>query len=90
MTAKKLTEAERTFESAFAELASDDTITASELTDLINEFAERTLIDKTVRAHLRKMKRRDQSTMKNAVWRITLEVAQDELAYFNRKADTAS
>lgn len=89
MSAAKKTD-ERTFDSAFAEIADkDQTISASELTDLINEFAERTLSDKTVRAHLRKMKMRDQSKMKNAVWRITKAIADSELAYFNRKAQSA-
>jgi hypothetical protein len=89
-TSKKI---ELTFQTAFADLQTkDETITASELTDLINEFADRTLSDKTVRAHLRKMKMRDQSKMKNAVWQITLAIAESELAYFNRRqqADDAS
>lgn len=83
MNAAKKSE-ERTFADAFAEVAVDETVTASELTDLINEFAQRELSDKTVRAHLRKVKARDQQTMKNAVWRITLEIADSEYKYFNR------
>lgn len=87
MNAKKQ---DRTFEVAFAELASDDTVSAIELTDLINEFAQRELSDKTVRAHLRSLKTRDQSVMKNAVWRIDYTIAERELNYFTRKTANKS
>lgn len=73
------------FATAFAEVADkDETVSAIELTDLINEHGERSVSDKTVRAHLRKLKRRDQSKFKNALWRITATVALDEFKYFER------
>lgn len=73
------------FSQAFSELCDrDETITAIELTDLINDHGERNVSDKTVRAHLRKMKVRDQSKMKNALWRITITVALSEYKYFER------
>lgn len=81
----------RTLQVAFDELADKDGfITASQLTQLINEFAERELIDKSVRAHLRQIAARDQSKMKNAVWRIDYALAESEVKHFTRKQQTAS
>jgi len=51
----------------------DNAITASQLADLVQRDA------KTVRASLRKLQKRDQSTLKGARWRITKTIAQDEL-----------
>lgn len=77
---------DRTLTAAFNDVADKDkTVSATELTDLINEFTERDLSAKTVRAHLRKVQARDQSQMKNAIWRISKTLAEDEVKHFTRK-----
>lgn len=76
----------RTFTQAFKDYADkDETVSAIELTEIINEVAERDLSDKTVRAHLRKIKARDQREMKNAIWRIDKTLAESEVKHFTRK-----
>ncbi len=62
-------------------------ISADNLTDIVQQVTEReSLSAKTVRAHLRKTKARDQSKMKQATWRISLEQALKTATAFNRKS----
>lgn len=61
-----------TYFSEFAD--SDNCISAQQYADLVQLDA------KTVRARLRKMKKRDQSQFKNATWRVTKAIAVDVYA----------
>lgn len=80
----------RTFTQAFNDIADkEETVSANELTELINEFAERDLSAKTVRAHLRKIAARNQKEMKNAIWRIDKKLAESEVKHFTRKSEAS-
>ena len=67
----------------------DDTITATQLTDMIAAVTERDYSAKTVRARLRRKFTR-KSEFKNATWRITRTIASAELAYYMQRNVKAS
>jgi hypothetical protein len=76
---------EKTFTQAFNEYKdADDCISADDLRDLIFDRTERDMSAKTIRAHLRKMKARDQKTLKNARWRIDKKLAQETVEHFDK------
>ena len=73
----------------FESNASDDIITATQLTDMIAAVTERDYSAKTVRARLRREFTR-KSELKNSDWRITATIASAELAYYMRRNVKAS
>lgn len=76
--------AEQRVAAFFKENATDDSISASQLADICERDA------KTVRAHLRRIKSRDQSKYKNAQYRISQELATSVVEHFdNAKRMTA-
>jgi hypothetical protein len=65
----------------------DSTISADALTAIVQDVTQRdSLSAKTVRAHLRKTKARDQSKYKQANWRIVEELMLKTVTAFNRKS----
>lgn len=65
----------------------DDTITADQLTDLVNDQTGRDLSAKTIRAELRKMKVRDQAKFKNARYRIDKTVTEKVVKRFTKTSE---
>lgn len=77
-----------TFTQAFNALkAADDCISADDLRDLIEDQAEVSLDSKTVRARLRKMQARDQSSLKGARWRIDKTLAEEQVKHYASRAE---
>lgn len=77
-----------TFTQAFNALkAADDCISADDLRDLIADQTEVDLDAKTVRARLRKMEARDQSTLKGARWRIDKATAEEQVQHYASRAE---
>ncbi len=64
--------------------AKDNCISAANLTDMIATVTERDYSDKTIRARLRREHKR-KAEMKNAEWRITATVAQEDLEYYMKR-----
>lgn len=78
---------DNTFTQDFNEVkAEDNAISADQLRDLVETRSGISLDSKSVRARLRKMKARDQASLKGARWRIDKTLAQEFVDHYEKRA----